>query len=116
MNSISQPQQNPTFQIAGIIQNYRTIITRTTKPMATFLIGGFSAKCFDVVVDTAAYWAATAKRVLVSGHLANHEGTIELVAQSINLAPAGQAAARFRPRCGIPSSKDRKPMSSTDSR
>jgi hypothetical protein len=95
MNSISQRQQNPTLQIAGIIQNYRTIITRTAKPMATFVVGGFSAKCFDVVVDTAEYWATTGKKVLVSGHLSSHDGTIELVAQSINLAPAGQAETGF---------------------
>jgi hypothetical protein len=89
MNSITNQQRNPALQIAGIIQNYRKVLTRTGKPMASFTVGTFPAKCFDVVVDTAEYWAATGKTVLVAGHVSHHDETIELVAQSINLAPQG---------------------------
>jgi hypothetical protein len=94
MNGISQHQRNTALQIAGIIQNYRKVTTRTGKPMASFTVGTFPAKCFDVLVDTAEHWAATGKRVLVTGHVSNHDGTIELVAQSIHLAPAGQTDAQ----------------------
>src|SRR5712692_2316842 len=90
MNSLTKQQQNPALQIAGIIQNYRKVTTRTAKPMASFTVGTFPVKCFDVLVDTAEHLAATGKRVLVAGHLSNHDGTIELVAQSFNLAPADQ--------------------------
>src|SRR6266446_8836147 len=90
MNSLTKQQRNTALQIPGIIQNYRKITTRTGKPMASFTVGTFPAKCFDLVVDTAEHWAATGKTVLVSGHVSHHEGTIELVAQSINLAPAAQ--------------------------
>src|SRR6202166_2178347 len=94
MNSITNQQRNTALQIAGIIQNYRKVTTRTAKPMATFTVGTFPAKCFDVLVDTVEFWAATGKRLLVAGHLSNHDGTIELVAQSINLAPAAQTDAQ----------------------
>src|ERR1035437_3399091 len=94
MNSTAKPQRNTALQIAGVIRNYRKVTTRTTKPMATFTIGTFPAKCFDVTVDMAEHWAATGKTVLVAGHVSYHEGTIELVAQSINLAPAGQTDAQ----------------------
>ena len=90
MNSLTKQQRNTALQIPGIIQNYRKITTRTGKPMASFTVGTFPAKCFDALVDTAEHWAATGKTVLVSGHVSHHEGTIELVAQSINLAPAAQ--------------------------
>lgn len=93
MNSIANQQRNTALQIAGIIQNYRKVTTRTAKPMATFTVGTFPAKCFDVTVDPAEHWAASGKRVLVSGHLSNHDGTIELIAQSINLAPQGTGQA-----------------------
>jgi len=85
-----QLQRNTALQIAGIIQNYTIVITRPGKPMAT--LGTFPAKCFDVLVDPVEHWAANGKRVLVAGYLSNHEGTIELVPQSINLAPPGQIA------------------------
>src|SRR5713226_2004776 len=94
MNSLTKQQRNPALQIAGIIQNCRKVTTRTGKPMASFTVGTFPAKCFDVLVDTAEHLAATGKRVLVAGHVSNHDGTIELVAQSINLAPAGQTEAQ----------------------
>src|SRR5882762_10404991 len=94
MNSVTKQQRNPALQIAGIIQNYRKFTTRTGKPMAAFKVGTFPAKCFDVLVDTAEHWAATGKRVLVAGHLSSHDGAIELVAQSINLAPPGQPDAQ----------------------
>jgi hypothetical protein len=94
MNTITNQQRNTAVQIPGIIQNYRKVTTRMAKPMATFTVGTFPAKCFDVTVDTAEHWAATGKRVLVAGHLSNHDGTIELVAKSINLAPAGQTDAQ----------------------
>ena len=94
MNSLTKQQRNPALQIAGIIQNYRKVTTRTGKPMASFTVGTFPAKCFDVLVDTAEHWAATGKRVLVVGYLSNHDGTIELVAQSFNLASAGQTDAQ----------------------
>jgi hypothetical protein len=94
MNSIIQQQQNAPLQIAGVIRNFRKVPTRTGKPMAAFTVGTLPSKCFDVTVDTAEYWAATGKRVLVAGHLSNHDGTIEFVAQSINLAPSGQADAQ----------------------
>lgn len=94
MNGINQHQRHATVQIAGIIQNYRKVTTRTGKPMAGFKVGTFPAKCFDVLVDTAEHWAVTGKRVLVAGHLSNHDGTIELVAESINLAPSGQSDAQ----------------------
>jgi len=90
MTGISQHQRNTAVQIAGIIQNYTKVITRPGKPMAT--LGTFPAKCFDVLVDRVEHWAANGKRVLVAGYLSNHEWTIELVAQSINLAPPGQIA------------------------
>jgi len=90
MNGISNRKQNSAIQIAGIIQNYKKVATRTGKPMAVFTVGTFPTKCFDVLVDTAESWATTGKSVLVAGHLSNHEGTIELVAQSIRLAPAAQ--------------------------
>ena len=85
MNSIIQQQQSGSLQIAGVIRNFRKVPTRTCKPMAAFTLGTLPSKCFDVTVDTAEYWAATGKRVLVAGHLSNHDGTIEFVAQSINL-------------------------------
>ena len=94
MNTIIQQQQSASLQIAGVIRNFRKIPTRTGKRMATFTLGTLPSKCFDVNVDTAEYLAATGKRVLVAGHLSNYDGTIELVAQSINLAPAGQADAQ----------------------
>jgi hypothetical protein len=94
MDSITNQQRNTALQIAGIIQNYRKVTTRTAKPMATFTVGTFPAKCFDVTVDAAEHWAATGQRVVVAGYLSSHEGTIELVAQSINLAPAGQTDAQ----------------------
>src|SRR5216684_4403218 len=94
MNSLTKQQRNPALQIAGIIQNYRKVTTRTGKPMASFTVGTFPAKCFDVLVDTAEHWAATGKRVLVAGHVSSHEGTIELVVQSINLVPSGQTEAQ----------------------
>src|SRR5712691_6896212 len=90
MNSLTKQQQNPALQIPGIIQNYRKVTTRTGKPMALFTVGTFPTKCFDVLVDTAEHWAATGKRVLVAGYLSSHDETIELVAQSFDLAPAGQ--------------------------
>ncbi len=52
MNSLTKQQQNPALQIAGIIQNYRKVTTRTGKPMASFTVGTFPAKCFDVLVDS----------------------------------------------------------------
>jgi hypothetical protein len=94
MNGNIKHPRNAALQIAGIIQNYTRVITRTAKPMATFTLGSFPAKCFDVLVDTVERWAANRKRVLVAGYLSNHEGTIELVAQSINLAPPGQTDAQ----------------------
>src|SRR5450759_1588569 len=94
MNSIIQQQCRRPHQIAGVIRNFRKISTQTGKPMAVFTLGTIPSKCFDVTVDTAEHWAATGNRVLVAGHLSNHDGTIELVAQSINLAPAGQADAQ----------------------
>ena len=94
MDSITNQQRNTALQIVGIIQNYRKVTTRTAKPMATFTVGTFPAKCFDVTVDAVEHWAATGQRVVVAGYLSSHEGTIELVAQSINLAPAGQTDAQ----------------------
>ena len=94
MNGVSNRQRNAAIQIAGIIQNYRKVTTRTGKPMAVFTVGTFPTKCFDGLVDAAECWATTGKRVLVAGHLSNHEGTIELVTRSINLAPPGQVDAQ----------------------
>jgi hypothetical protein len=94
MNSIIQQQQSTSLQIAGVIRNFRKVPTRTGKRMAAFTLGTLPSKCFDVTVDTVEYFAATGKRVLVAGHLSNHDGTIEFVAQSINLAPAGQTDAQ----------------------
>ena len=96
MNSLTKQQRNTALQIPGIIQNYRKITTRTGKPMASFTVGTFPAKCFDALVDTAEHWAATGKTVLVSGHVSHHEGTIELVAQSFNLALPGQIDTQTR--------------------
>src|SRR5713101_2695145 len=93
MNSLTKQQRNPALQMPGIIQNYRKVTTRTGKPMALFTVGTFPAKCFDVIVDNAEHWAATGKRVLVAGHVSDHDGTIELVVQSINLAPPGTGQA-----------------------
>jgi hypothetical protein len=94
MNGTIQQQQNAPLQIAGVIRNFRKVSTRTGKPMAAFTLGTLPSKCFDVTVDTAEYWAATGKRILVAGHLSNHDGTIEFVAQSINLAHSAQTDAQ----------------------
>jgi hypothetical protein len=91
-----QQQQHVTQQIVEVIRNFRKVTTRTGKPMAVFTIGTLPAKCFDVAVDTAAHWAETGKKVLITGQFSNHRGQIELVAQNISLAPPSQTSAQPR--------------------
>ena len=51
MNGITQEQQQNGLQIAGLIENFRTIKTRTGKPMARFNLGTTPVKCFDSTVE-----------------------------------------------------------------
>ncbi len=88
MNGTIQQQHNVSQQIAGIIRNFRKVITRTGKPMAVFTVGTTPAKCFDLMVGTAEQWADTGKNVSISGHFSNHSGQSELVVQTIGPLPS----------------------------
>lgn len=88
MNGVMQ-QQNASQHIAGVIQNFRKVSTRTGKPMAVFTIGTTAAKCFDLMVGTAEQWAGTGKNVSISGYFSEHSGQSELVVQTISPLPQG---------------------------
>jgi hypothetical protein len=102
MNGIIQ-QPNASHQIAGVIQNFRRVSTRTGKLMAVFTVGTTSAKCFDLMVDVAQHWAVTGNKVLITGQLSNRSGQNELIAQDISLAAPGQPRAQGYPETVVAS-------------
>lgn len=93
MNSITQQQQSASLQIAGVIQNFKTVTTRTGKPMAIFTIGNIPAKCFDLTVSNAEAWASMGTKIVVTGHISNHQGKAELVADGIAPVAPGKGHA-----------------------
>ena len=93
MNSIIQQQQSASLQIAGVIRNFKTVTTRTGKPMAMFTIGNIPAKCFDLTVSNAEAWASMGTKIVVTGHFSNHQGKTELVADGIAPVAPGTGQA-----------------------
>ena len=81
MKGVTQQQQ--TVQIAGVIKNFKTVTTRTGKPMAIFTVGNIPAKCFDLTVSNAEAWACMGTEIVVTGHFSSHQGKAELVADGI---------------------------------
>ena len=93
MNGMAQQQDQQTVQIAGFIQNFKTVTTRTGKPMAIFTIGNIPVKCFDLTVSNAEAWASTGTKIVATGHFSNHQGKPELVAGGIAPVPPGKGHA-----------------------
>jgi hypothetical protein len=93
MNGMAQQQGQQAVQIAGVIQNFKTVTTRTGKPMAIFTIGNIPAKCFDLTVSNAEAWASMGTKIVVTGHFSNHQGKAELVADGIAPVAPGKGHA-----------------------
>jgi hypothetical protein len=93
MNGMKQQQDQQTVQIAGFIQNFKTVPTRTGKPMAIFTLGNIPTKCFDLTVSSAEAGASMGTKIVVTGHFSNHQGKTELVADGIAPVALGKGHA-----------------------
>jgi hypothetical protein len=93
MNGMAHQQDQQTVQIAGVIQDFRTVTTRTGKPMAIFTIGDIPVKCFDLTVSNAEAWASTGTKIVATGHFSNYQGKTELVADGIAPVAPGKGHA-----------------------
>jgi hypothetical protein len=99
MNGVTQQQDQQTVQIAGFIQNFKTVPTRNGKPMAMFTIGNIPAKCFDLTVSNAEAWASMRRKIVVTGHFSNYQGKTELVADGI--APVAPSTGQGEVQSGF---------------